>query len=217
MPPAQAEVIEKSLKRLERLREFVGDVLSLQAIQHGELQKVMRQVDVEPILREAIENFADAAREKGLDLALEVQTGLPRIEAAAERLAQVFNNLVSNAVKYTPRGGRVSVSAREENGVVAFAVADTGIGISEGDLARLFEDFFRAPAVKKVYEGTGLGLAVARRIVSAHHGEIWATSAPNAGTTFHVHLPLRQPFHSTLPEERDSERLLAEVAQTLEK
>jgi signal transduction histidine kinase len=214
---AQREVIEKSLKRLARLREFVGDVLSLQAVQHGDLQRIMRPVDVAPLLREAVEGFADAAAAKGVSLALSPSDGLPLIEAAPERLSQVLDNLVSNAVKYTPEGGRVSAVARRADDGVLIEIEDTGIGIAEEDLAHLFEDFFRSSSVKESHEGTGLGLAVSRRIVTAHHGDIWATSKIGGGTVFHVRLPLVQPLHSRLPEERDSRRLLEEVARSLDR
>jgi len=214
---AQGEVIGKSLKRLERLREFVDDVLSLQAIQHGDLQKTMRPVDVAPLLREAVEGFADAAAAKDIAIALAISDGLPLIEAAPERLIEVFDILVSNAVKYTPERGRVSVAARKSDGGILIEIEDNGIGIAETDLAHLFEDFFRSSSVKKSHEGTGLGLAVSRRIVMAHHGDIRATSQVGIGTAFHVLLPLGQPLHSMRPGERDSRRLLEEVARSLER
>ena len=214
--PPQSELIEKALKRLERLREFIGDVLSLQAIQHGDLQKAMRPVDVALLLREVVDNFADSAAGKAIRVALSVPDDLPLIEAAPERLNQVFDNLVSNAVKYTPDGGRIAVSALVRDAGVLVEIEDTGIGIADEDRAHLFEDFFRSASVQKTHEGTGLGLAVARRIVTVHHGEIWATSTVGAGTTIHVLLPLVQPLQRRAPGERASQKLLEEVARTLE-
>jgi signal transduction histidine kinase len=213
----QAEVLDKALRRLGRLRDFVGDVLSLQAIHHGEMQETMRPVAVGPLVREAVESFGDAARARGVEIALALPDDLPLMEAAPERLAQVFDNLVSNAVKYTPDGGRVAVTARADGDEMLIDVADTGIGIAEEDLAHLFEEFFRAPSVRKTHEGTGLGLAVSHRIVRAHHGDIRATSGAGAGTVFHVRLPLVQPLHGALPEERDSRLLLEEIARSLDK
>lgn len=215
LPGPQRDVIEKSLKRLERLREFVADVLSLQAIQHGDLQKAMRPVDVAQLVREVADNFADGAAAKAIAIRLSLPADLPLIEAAPERLVQVLDNLLSNAVKYTPEGGRVSVTAGQSSDGVLIEIEDTGIGVAPGDLEHLFEDYFRATSVRKSHEGTGLGLAVSKRIVEAHHGEIRATSREGRGTTFSVRLPLVQPLHSKLPGERDSKRLLEEVARSL--
>jgi signal transduction histidine kinase len=215
--PEQGDVIDKSLKRLDRLREFIGDILSLQAIRHGEVQKAMQPTDVGGLLREVVQNHVDPARGRSIAVAFEAEGDLPFIEAAPEQLVQVFDNLLSNAVKYTREGGTVRVTARVRAGHLLVDVADTGIGISPEDLEHLFEDFFRAAAVRETHEGTGLGLAVCQRIVRAHHGEIRATSEPGAGTVFHVGLPVVQPLHSILPEERDSEPLIAEILQTLHK
>ena len=214
--PAQVEVIEKSLKRLERLREFINDVLSLQAIRHGEVQKALRPTDVGALLREIAQNYEDAARDREVALSLELDGDLPLVEAAPE-LAQVFDNLLSNAVKYSRDGGRVAVRAHTAGSHLLVEIADTGIGISEDDLGHLFEDYFRAPAVKATHEGTGLGLAVSQRIVRAHQGEIQATSQVGVGTTFHVGLPIVQPLHSIPPEDRDSGKLVEEVMQALRK
>lgn len=215
--PKQVEIIEKSLRRLERLRDFIGDVLSLQSIQHGELQRVMRPVDLVAVLKDVARNHEDAAAAKSIALSLDAAGDVPEIEGAPERLAQVFDNLVANAVKYTGGGGRVEIRARMDGGRVLVEVADDGIGISEADLARVFEDFFRSSAVRASHEGTGLGLALSQRIVAAHHGEIWATSEVGKGTTFRVRLPIVQPLHSALPEERDSKILIAEVLDSLGK
>jgi signal transduction histidine kinase len=215
--PEQAEVIDKSLKRLDRLREFIADILSLQAIRHGEVQKAMRPTDVCGLVREVVQNHEDAARGKGIAVRFEAEGEPPLAEASPEGLAQVFENLLSNAVKYTPAGGRVGVAVRAAEGKVLVDVADTGVGMSEEELAHLFEDFYRAPSVRDTHEGTGLGLAVCHRIVRAHRGEIGATSKPGEGTTFHIALPIVQPLHSVLPEERDSRPLIAEILQSLHK
>jgi signal transduction histidine kinase len=105
-------------------------------------------------------------------------------------MAQLLDNLVSNALKFTPRGGRVEVRASEERGAVVIEVADTGTGIPAEQQEHLFERFFRtAEATKQAIQGTGLGLAISRAIVEAHGGEIGVESAEDVGTTFRVRFP----------------------------
>ncbi len=114
---------------------------------------------------------------------------LPVIRADARRLEQVFDNLLDNALRYSP-GGRVAVSARVDDGKVQFTVSDEGVGIPAGELRHIFDAFYRgrSPAVEKV-KGSGLGLTICKGIVEAHGGRIWAESTPGKGSRFHFTLP----------------------------
>ncbi|MCK5799433.1 MAG: HAMP domain-containing histidine kinase [Deltaproteobacteria bacterium] len=190
----QISILEKCLGRLDGLKDFVSDVLSWTAIESGEMQMAMRSTDVKDLLGEVVERYGDPAANKEIDLVLKVDNGLPEVILAVERMRQVFANLLSNAAKYTPEGGCVEIHVkRGEGGGVEVAVKDTGIGMSPEDQEHLFEGFFRSSAVRGRFEGTGLGLSLAKGIVEAHHGRLWATSELGEGSTFYVELPLGAP------------------------
>ena len=116
---------------------------------------------------------------------------VPAIEGDPDRLAQLLDNLVSNAIKFTPPGGAVEISLAARNGSVEIEVSDTGIGLGDNERTRLFERFFRAPsALERQIPGTGLGLYISQAIVEAHRGRIAVESAHGRGTTFAVELPV---------------------------
>jgi len=186
----QMDVIAKSQRRLRGLRNFISDVLDWQTIERGELQQVMEPTQLLDVLRDTVANYRDAAAQKNIALDMKVEEELPLVCASARRMAQVFDNLISNGVKYTPDGGTVTVDARVEDGSIVITVADTGIGMSEEEMQHLFEDFYRAPRVKATHEGTGLGLSVVQRIVQAHHGTVRAQSVVDQGTRFDVSIPI---------------------------
>jgi two-component system phosphate regulon sensor histidine kinase PhoR len=123
-----------------------------------------------------------------LSLAVNLPQDLPSVMADSERLQQVLNNLIHNAIKFTPPGGRITVTARTGN-KVTIAVSDTGVGIAADDLTRIFERFYKADRARSG-GGTGLGLAIAKHIVQAHGGQIWAESTPGLGATFSFTLPV---------------------------
>ena len=125
----------------------------------------------------------------GLRLQVEVAGGLPQVRADAARLEQVLVNLVHNAIKFTPPGSEVSLTAAAEGTFVRFSVHDTGAGIPEEELGRIFERFYKADRARSG-GGTGLGLSIARHIVEAHGGRIWAESEEGRGSTFHFTIPV---------------------------
>jgi signal transduction histidine kinase len=117
----------------------------------------------------------------------------------ASQAERIFINLISNAIKFTPENGTISVDARLHNKAVTIEVSDTGIGISEEDIARLFDEFYRVDnQINQNVKGTGLGLPLAKKIVEAHKGKMWITSKLNEGTTFHFTLPV-EPSSSDEP------------------
>lgn len=183
-----AEVIQRNAKRLQHL---VGDLLFLSQIQSGKMAMEFQDADLAGIAASALEELRPEAQRKHIELALSA-TDVPRLVVDPIRIAQLLGNLLSNAVKFTPDGGRVEVRLRREGDQVVLAVADTGIGIPAVDRERVFERFFRtAIAARHAIQGTGLGLAVTKAIVDAHHGTIAVDSDEGRGSTFTVCLPLR--------------------------
>lgn len=185
-------LLDRALRRAGALRRMAGDMLSLTALQAGNFILRRERLAPDALLREALAAHETAAAEKGLTLHLERSDGPPEIEADHDALRCVLSNLIDNAIKYTPAGGRVNVSVRHEGNSAVFQVADTGIGMSDDEQTHAFDEFFRArnPASAST-PGTGLGLALVRRIVELHGGSVALKSAPDAGSTFTISLPAR--------------------------
>jgi two-component system, OmpR family, phosphate regulon sensor histidine kinase PhoR len=130
------------------------------------------------------------AEQKGIAISSTVPDGLPPVRGDNAQLSEVLQNLLDNAVQYTPQHGRVEVTATVNGSSVAITVADSGIGIPEADLERIFERFYRVDAARsREAGGTGLGLSIARHIVEAHGGRIWVESAVGQGSKFHFSVP----------------------------
>jgi PAS domain S-box-containing protein len=180
-------VVERNSHRLLHL---VGDLLFLAQVEAGKLSLELGAVDLSAIASESVEAARPAADEKEVTLTL--ATGpTPLLAGDRARLAQLLDNLVSNALKFTPRGGRVDVRLRASKGNAIVEVRDSGIGIPAGEQRQLFQRFFRSSnATAQAIQGTGLGLAISKAIVDAHGGRIAVTSQENDGTTFRVTFPI---------------------------
>jgi signal transduction histidine kinase len=181
-------------RNTERLHRLVDDLLFAARLQSGRLELSLGQVDLVEVARHTVETLRPRAEAAGIELGLEEE---PDPDAAfsvlgeASRLAQLLDNLVSNAVKFTPSGGRVTVRVARREDRALVEVSDSGIGIPRGERDRLFERFFRASTVsERQIEGTGLGLYITKAIVEAHNGRITVESEEGEGTTFRVELPL---------------------------
>jgi two-component system sensor histidine kinase VicK len=132
-------------------------------------------------------------KEKGLHWDAKIDPAIPEVMLDSSQAERIFINLINNAIKFTPENGTISVHARLENAIVTLEVSDTGIGISEEDMGRLFSEFYRVDnQINQNVKGTGLGLSLAKKIVEAHKGKIWVTSKLHEGTTFHFTLPVQQ-------------------------
>jgi signal transduction histidine kinase len=171
--------------QMDRLRQ---DLLDVAAIEAGRLAVEPVELEVGAVVAEAVESLAGVAAEKGVALSSTVEAGLPRVFADRERVLQVLANLAGNAVKFTPSGGRVEVSAAREGDEVRVAVHDTGPGIAAEDLSYVFDRFWQARSTRRA--GAGLGLAIAKGIVEAHGGRISAESTAGEGSTFAFTLPV---------------------------
>lgn len=176
-------------RQAERLSRLIDDLLILSDLELGKMPVRRRPVALEPIVREVEDLLAEPARRGGVTLHVEVAPEL-RVEGDPDRLTQVVSNLLDNAIKYTPAGGRVSIVARADGGAVELSVADTGAGIPAEDLPRLAERFYRVDKARiRELGGTGLGLSIVKHIVQAHGGTLRFASRVGAGTTVTVTLP----------------------------
>jgi signal transduction histidine kinase len=175
-----------------RLRKIVEDLLLVAQIEANRLELDPVQADLAELAAATVDAARPVAAAKGVDLRLDAKGNLP-VEADAGRLRQVLDNLVSNALKFTPDGGSVTLSASNGGDRVRMEVADTGIGIPRDEVGQLFSRFYRAStATRRAIPGTGLGLVIARAIVERHGGTISLESSENEGTRVSVTLPLRQ-------------------------
>jgi PAS domain S-box-containing protein len=182
------EVIDRNAKRLLRL---TGDLQLLAQINSGQMPTEFRTADLADIAACAVEEMRPEAERKHIDLVLSA-TAVPHLAVDPTRIAQLLGNLLSNALKFTPDGGKVEVSLGTEGDWAVLAVADTGMGIPAADRERIFERFFRtAIAKRQAIQGTGLGLTITQAIVAAHNGTIAVEGGEGSGSTFTVRLPLR--------------------------
>jgi signal transduction histidine kinase len=193
-------VVDRNARRLLRL---VGDLLFVAHVEAGRLALEMGQVDLPTLTREAVE--AARPRAEAKHLALEATTHeIPPMAGDRDRLAQVLDNLVSNAVKFTPDGGSVSVRLDARDGEALIEIEDTGVGIPASEQSRLYERFYRAStATARAIPGVGLGLTIAKAIVEAHGGDLGFDSVEGRGTTFRVRLPRRPPVTRAPVDDRE--------------
>ena len=177
----------------KHLLSLINDILDLSKIEAGRMELDVADVNVPDTLSSAMTLVRERAQNHGIELALDVDPQLSVIQADERKVKQVVLNLLSNAVKFTPDGGSVAVRATLDTDHVEVAVRDTGIGIAPEDQEAVFEEFKQVGRdYTKKAEGTGLGLALTRRIVELHGGRIWLESTPGQGSTFTFTLPLTQ-------------------------
>jgi two-component system phosphate regulon sensor histidine kinase PhoR len=175
---------------VDRLTQMVTELTELSRIESGRAELRKEPLNLNSLIEGVIARFNPQADRQGVTLSSELPPDLPPVTADKERIGQVLTNLVHNAIKFTPSGGRATISAKQEKDSIVVQVADTGIGISREDLPRVFERFYKADKAR-TSEGTGLGLAIAKHIVQAHGGSIWAQSEEGKGSTFSFSLPLK--------------------------
>lgn len=182
------EIIGRHTDRLVRL---VQDLALLAEVEEGQSAgRELEPVELADVVQSVVALFEARARERGINLTVSAEAGLPPVPADRYRLEQVFVNLVDNALNYTEHGGTVTVRLRRDDGRVAVDVADTGIGIERRHLSRIFERFYVADKSRsRQAGGTGLGLAIVKHIVALHGGEVTVQSEPGVGSTFTVRLP----------------------------
>jgi signal transduction histidine kinase len=188
--PTRREFLDRSSEQLRRLEWLSTNLLDLSRIDAGIFPLDVREGDLREPIRSVVEAHAEVAEERGVALMAGVPAEPVTLRFDRERMVQLVNNLVGNALKFTPRGGQVGVDLRVSSEGAEIEVRDTGPGIPEAELPRIFERFYRGTNVGEARaSGSGLGLAIARSIVEMHGGRIDVASAIGEGTSFTVHLP----------------------------
>jgi signal transduction histidine kinase len=179
-------IVDRCLVRIEGMRKLISDLLDMTSIESGQRQRVIATVDLGEIARQAVENVKAEAARRGITIDLDLPEGAG-IEADRAEIEMIFNNLVSNAVKYNRDGGRVGVRVQEVEDEIRLDVEDSGIGMTPEECQRLFRDFSRIKNDKTRHiSGSGLGLSTLKKIVTLYDGDISVESRPDVGSTFSV-------------------------------
>jgi NtrC-family two-component system sensor histidine kinase KinB len=179
----QVELLVAAREDSDRLHTILNNLLDISRIESGRVPMEFRTVFPHSMVLEALEPFKRAAQDQGVSLNVELPGDLPEVQADTTRINHVFGNLLSNALKYTSPGGKITLSAKADEERVQFSVSDTGRGIPSKYLPRIFEQFFRVPDQGKE-AGAGLGLAIVKEIVEAHEGTVGVESSEGKGSTF---------------------------------
>lgn len=182
LSPQQMEILATARQDSDRLYRVIEDLLDISRIESGRAELQLEPVNVEDLVLQVTDKMRSAFLDRKITVHLKVAPEVPRVLIDPTRFQLVFDNLLNNALKYTPSGGEVTIAARPEDGMVSFTVEDTGIGIAPEYLPRIFEKFFRVPGQDHI--GSGLGLTIAKEIVEAHQGTITVASQPGKGTKF---------------------------------
>jgi two-component system phosphate regulon sensor histidine kinase PhoR len=192
-PEVRDEFIMDAAREIDRMHDLVNELLDLAALESGRNQLELSKFDVSAVIDDAVSTVTPQAKQRDVDLTTEIQPGGIPLEADKSRLRQVMVNLVANAVKFTPAGGKVTVRVTQENGHVRIGVSDSGIGIPAKDLPHIFDRFFRVTRGRsRLQGGSGLGLTIVKAAIDAHRGEIGVESTEGQGTTFSITLPATQ-------------------------
>ncbi len=186
----QQDFVERGMKKIDALLELINDLLDVAKIEAGRYVQHQVPTDIGQIIEETLTLIEPRAKAQGIALA-RTCSDLKPVQADPKKIEEIFNNLISNAINYSPEGGQVTVTARGRGEYMEIRVADTGVGIPEEELPKIFDKFYRVkhPKTRQVM-GTGLGLAIVKGVVEAHQGTIDVESVPDKGTTFRILLPM---------------------------
>ncbi|TAK28340.1 MAG: HAMP domain-containing protein [Chloroflexota bacterium] len=188
-PAVARRFLSKVNVEVDGMSQLIRELLELSRIESGQTALRLEPTEVGPMLALACERLQAQAARSSLQLRVDLPEPVPAVLADEERVLQVLLNLLHNAIKFTPPGGRITLSATRLEGEVAISVSDTGVGIASEDLPRIFERFYKADK-SRASGGTGLGLAIAKHLIQAHGGRIWAESEEGRGATFILTLPV---------------------------
>lgn len=175
----QRYYIDRAYMSVDRLTKMVNDMLNISRIESGRLSIDVNAVSLEKIITEVIEEVTPHAKDVGVTLSLDPPGSLPQVIVDEDKIKEVLFNLIGNALKFTPKDGKVTVSLKQKDNMIETTISDTGVGINKEDIPKLFQKFSMIPesyGVDKPVTGTGLGLYICRSIVELHEGKIWATS-----------------------------------------
>ncbi len=188
-PPAAQRFLSRMETEVDALAQMVSELLELTRIESGQVPLELKSLSPIEIIDSAVDRLSLQAERVGVQILKDYQESLPDVTADPPRLGQAMVNLLHNAIKFTPMGGKVTLRAWQQKDVVVFAIEDTGVGIPADDLPRIFERFFKADRARSG-GGTGLGLAITRHLVEAHGGKIWVESVEGQGSTFYFSIPI---------------------------
>ncbi len=189
-PDQQREILRRAIERAQELLELVNDLLKLAAVKVEEEARQRQPLSLAEVLERVFALLKMQADEKGVTCALEIRS-CPQVYANPDQMSQLWTNLISNGIKYTPPGGQVRVTLEEQNGWAVGTVEDTGIGIAPEDQEKIFEEFYRTPQAKKMEpHGSGLGLPLVKRIVEGHGGTVEVASTLGQGSRFSFRMPI---------------------------
>lgn len=194
----QRDFLEKGTKKIDALLELINDLLDIARIEAGQAVQHQIPIDIGQVLEDMIVLMEPRAKEQGITLTCSC-ANLKPVQADPKSIEEIFNNLITNAINYSPDGGRVTVTARGLGEYMEIKVSDTGVGILPEELPKIFDKFYRVkhPKTRQVM-GSGLGLAIVKGVVEAHHGTIDVESVPDKGTTFRILLPvIKEDFSKT--------------------
>jgi two-component system, OmpR family, phosphate regulon sensor histidine kinase PhoR len=187
-PEGRKQFLGMIREDVDRMDKLIAEMLELSRLESGESPLEFQDVDPDTLIDTAVKQFSAVAVESELKLNTTVSEGLPKVSVDPEKIDHVFTNLISNAMKWTPAGGSITVKCWSDDSTVWFSIADTGLGIEPEHLPHIFERFFKTDAAR-AEAGTGLGLSIARHIVDAHGGVISATSSVGEGSEFAFTVP----------------------------
>jgi len=200
----QRNFLDIAKRNIDRLAILINDVLDFQALDGSKFKLSAQENNINEVVEEVHETMVFSAKDKGVDFSLELEDNLPKASFDRDKIIQVLTNLVSNAIKFTPEHGRVSVTVRCRSEELVIRVSDTGMGIPSEALPKIFGRFYRVKQPGGEIKGTGLGLAIVKKIVMMHNGRIEVESEVGRGTTFTVFLPLTtEAVKEHLPAKKD--------------
>jgi two-component system sensor histidine kinase/response regulator len=186
-----AYYLKRVKHNVERLTRMINDLLDLSRIEAGAVQLQLGPVSMPDLINDVVEGFQTIAREKAVGVKAQCATGLPIIQGDRDKLYQVLNNLIQNAVKFTPSGGAIEVQAFAPSSThLEVCVSDTGCGIPDHETERVFDRFYRGESAPMESRGAGLGLAISKTLIELHGGRIWVESVPGEGSRFFFTLPV---------------------------
>lgn len=192
-PPAATRFLDLIENEVDAMAQMIQEMLELSRIESGQVPLNLLPTSIGEIVRPAVERLRAQSERFGLQLTVNLPDNLPTVRADPERLHQVVTNLVHNALKFTPPGGEIDISAGTKQDEVVVMVRDSGVGIPANALPRIFERFFKADRARTRGAGTGLGLSIAKHLIQAHGGRIWVESVEGEGSTFYFSLPAFVP------------------------
>jgi two-component system phosphate regulon sensor histidine kinase PhoR len=194
-----ASLFRQAVAEIDHLTGLVDELLDLARLESGHLVLQLDERDPGELLVRAADRLRPQSERAGVELRVASSAGIGLVRVDQGRIEQALLNLIHNAIKFTPAGGTITLSAEARGELVRLAVADTGVGIPAEELPRIFERFYKRDSARRS-PGTGLGLAIAKHIAQAHGGAIGAESTPGHGTTIWIDLPLASATHPTVED-----------------